>query len=1289
MIKLRFAFVVCLIVLYGATAAPALEPQEIAEIALRSTVTIALPNSHGSGFVVGDGQIATNHHVIEDGIAGATAKLVGYPTKYPITAILATDTTRDLAIVEAPGISAPALSLGDGDAVQIGQRVYAVGAPLDQALEGTFTEGIIGNINLNVFGKPDKILMTAPISPGNSGGPVLDEEGKVIGIAVAMFTEGQNLNLAVPVNYLKNLLMVTAQLSLSPGVKLTHNSSLDIQPSWSPDGRKIVFVSSRDSLYVNHEIYVMEANGSNLIRLTYNSVYDGDPDWSPDGTKIVFTSTRDDSEFEIYVMDVNDPDPIRLTWTVQSYAPSWSPDGSKIAFTSNTRSGGGGEIYVMNADGSNPRNLTQNGADYFDAYPAWSPDGAQIAFSSSSDRHRDRREGIYVMNADGSNPIRLTPTDPFSQPPIQQIFSLVWSPDGTKIAFATARNINVMNADGSNLIQLTESDDIDLFGIDWSPDGHKLVFVSARDGDEDIYVSNVNIEFGVDDVDIPDPNLRAKIEQALGKASGDTITPADMATLTTLEANDANIKDSTGLEYATNLTKLLLVRNSLSDISALSGLTNLTWLNLGGNSISDISALSGLTNLTRLYLWDNSVLNISALAGLINLTILELNNNNVSDISALAGLTNLTGLGLEDNSILNISVLAGLTNLTGLDLRDNSVSDISALAGLTNLKSLYLDNNSVSDISVLSGLTNLIYLRLWDNSVSDISALSGLTNLKSLELYSNSISDLSPLVSNTGLGSGDEVNVKENPLSAVSINTHIPTLQGRGVEVRFDSQSPPLQSVNILLVEGIVYKADGTTPAGGVDVTIKVGSESADRSITEMDGTFSATFINLSSAVATIGDTVSIEVTDTEGNVTEKTHTVTAADIGAGKATFNINLVSTTMLSYTSTIPAGFSFFHVPLDVEGLDTVGDLKAMLGGSVSSAIVYDTTAGSWNSRVDDVAITADLGILLVMTVGKEIAFEGQAWGGGSSMINLNAGTNCIGLPVNDPRVTNISDIIGLFAPDVVVSVSFSTAGGFLSVGGAGDPADGPVMGDAAYMVIATAAGSAALVGDGWMNGDAGAAPIALAGYTVGHQTPVLDVHGFVVDEITGLAGEGFRVKVKNLSTTAALSRVASVETAGGYNMTFVDLKAAHAARVGDVLEITADSPNPLIGVKPVRHIVTVDDVKVSRIQLKPLIAYEIPAETELLANYPNPFNPETWIPYRLAEDAYVTLTIYDGNGGVVRTLDVGHRIAAVYESRSKAIYWDGRNELGEQMASGVYFYHLSAGDYSETRKMVTLK
>ena len=214
------------------------------------------------------------------------------------------------------------------------------------------------------------------------------------------------------------------------------------------------------------------------------------------------------------------------------------------------------------------------------------------------------------------------------------------------------------------------------------------------------------------------------------------------------------------------------------------------------------------------------------------------------------------------------------------------------------------------------------------------------------------------------------------------------------------------------------------------------------------------------------------------------------------------------------------------------------------------------------------------------------------------------------------------------------------------------------------------------------------MALKGIEVRDTIPVLGLSGTIVDEETGLNNGSFRVTVKNLSTDRAATAVTAPDEAG-YRFTVVDIKTGRAATIGDTLEISAQSPDSSIGVEPSRYTITAEDVKRSHIQLPALVAYEIPSETELLVNYPNPFNPETWIPYRLAEDAFVTLTIYDPSAHVVRTLEVGHQIAAVYESRSKAIYWDGRNSLGEQVASGVYFYTLSAGDYSDTQKMVILK
>ena len=99
--------------------------------------------------------------------------------------------------------------------------------------------------------------------------------------------------------------------------------------------------------------------------------------------------------------------------------------------------------------------------------------------------------------------------------------------------------------------------------------------------------------------------------------------------------------------------------------------------------------------------------------------------------------------------------------------------------------------------------------------------------------------------------------------------------------------------------------------------------------------------------------------------------------------------------------------------------------------------------------------------------------------------------------------------------------------------------------------------------------------------------------------------------------------------------------------------------------------------------------IPQETALHANYPNPFNPETWIPYQLAIPGEVTLTIYDMNGGTVRRLEVGHQTAGIYQNRNRAVYWDGRNQGGESVASGLYFYTVRAGEFTATRKMLIRK
>ena len=826
-------------------------------------------------------------------------------------------------------------------------------------------------------------------------------------------------------------------------------------------------------------------------------------------------------------------------------------------------------------------------------------------------------------------------------------------------------------------------------------------------------------------VTIPDPNLRAVIEEALGKASGDPITTSDMAALTRLGARRANISNLTGLEHAINLTSLDFGCNSISDITSLSGLTNLTWLYLLDNSISNITSLSGLINLTVLYLGRNLISDISTVSGLTNLRTLHLGYNPISDITSLSGLINLTLLYLQDNLISDLSAVSGLTNLTDLYLGGNSVSDLSAVSGLTNLTSLYLANNlisdisavsglinltylgvggnSVSDISAVSGLTNLRALHLWDNLISDISAVSGLINLTWLGLWNNSVSDISPLVENTGLAGSDKVYIRGNPLSYLSIHTHIPTLQSRGVTVEFNNQVYPA-----------LLKISGDNQEGMPKETLAklLVIEAQDTDGSALVG------IRVTFTVATGGGTLSTTNTMTDANGRAQslltlgpnpgTQIVSVSATGI-EAPVTFHAISEIHIEYLLSLPTGISLIHVPLKVTAVDgaeqtieSIADLYDVLGGAstVNFLVTYDSPIQEWLSYFvpsdkgtpADRGLTADMGIIAGLRAPVSVQFSGDPLGtDGSSTIALNQGLNVVGLPLRDSRVTRVSHLFALDGIGGNVPVIILTDGGeFNAVGRAGDPGDIEITGGQSFILTAQRAAIVDISGDAWTNvsGTSAAPQVALTGIQVTDTTPVLALRGSIVDEGTGVSKAGLHVKVKNLSTDRAITTVTGDE-GNGYQLTVVDIETTRAARIGDILEISAQSPDPFIGVQPLRYTVTAEDVKRGLIRLTELVAYEIPTETELLHNYPNPFNPETWIPYRLAEDAFVTLTIYNQTGQVVRTLEVGHQIASAYENRSKAVYWDGRNEFGEGVASGVYFYHLSAGDYSATRKMVILK
>ena len=188
---------------------------EIAKKTIQSTVSIvALDNSlqplgFGSGFIMDDGLIVTNVHVVE-GCSSAYILVNGQEKKIKIEGYVAIDKANDLVILKVSGINQKSLELGFQEIPEIGEKIFAVGNP--KGFNGTFSEGIVSGIRN--FDNNQVLQITAPISPGSSGGPVLNSSGKVVGVAFASFNEGQNLNFAIPIKYVHNLL--NNKISLTP-----------------------------------------------------------------------------------------------------------------------------------------------------------------------------------------------------------------------------------------------------------------------------------------------------------------------------------------------------------------------------------------------------------------------------------------------------------------------------------------------------------------------------------------------------------------------------------------------------------------------------------------------------------------------------------------------------------------------------------------------------------------------------------------------------------------------------------------------------------------------------------------------------------------------------------------------------------------------------------------------------------------------------------------------------------------------------------------------------------------
>ena len=297
-------------------------------------------------------------------------------------------------------------------------------------------------------------------------------------------------------------------------------------------------------------------------------------------------------------------------------------------------------------------------------------------------------------------------------------------------------------------------------------------------------------------------------------------------------------------------------------------------------------------------------------------------------------------------------------------------------------------------------------------------------------------------------------------------------------------------------------------------------------------------------------------------------------------------------------------------------------------------------------------------------------------------LAPGLNMISLPLMPSEPYTASMFAEMIGATVVIQLDTAMQQfvGFT----ADQEGDGfAIEGGKGYIVNVPGGGMVTFTGTAWGNTveDAAAAPSVQLPSTA---------WAFVVsgDLLETEAGVSYTVVAKNHRTGEVATRLISSEHKE-FNAVWADLTRKSVIEAGDTLEVTLLDEWDNIVSGPFTHKVGIEDLRNAYLSLPLTVGDVHPAETILGQNFPNPFNPETWIPYQLEKSADVSLQIYDTSGRVVRTIDLGFKSQGFYMTRSTAAYWDGRNNMGEQVASGVYFYSLQTPDFSATRKMLILK
>ena len=791
---------------------------------------------------------------------------------------------------------------------------------------------------------------------------------------------------------------------------------------------------------------------------------------------------------------------------------------------------------------------------------------------------------------------------------------------------------------------------------------------------------------------IPDLNLRAVIEDNLGKSPNDLITVEEMATLERIFPEEKGINDLTGLEFATNLEWLKIQGNQISDLSPIEGLTKLDLLDISGNDISDLSSLAGLKNLRHVKISHNNISDLSPLARLPNLNKFDSWGNPLSDLSPLVGLEIIDICGGN----LNLSTLEKASNLKELYLLGGGVSDVSSVAKLTGLTRLRLAGNPISDISPLAKLTNLKWLELSENKISDVSPVAKLKNLTWLHVGGNMISNFSPLD-----GFSEDVTI---------INHTNPGFPQGGPKI----EGPWLWVLvpNADIESAVVGKLEH--PTDDFLENLDVLAEASGGKVTEL---------KVSTHGATEGNPVGNSVwysdkipTTGRNNIAD----VLEAEVLAGP--------------FVPGVIYGCVVLYAPRQQDVMLFAGNDgggKAWLNG----ALVHEKLGGARGADYQHfvpVTLKEGVNVLLVATRTGGNGFWGFNPEAEYTVLNPRVGY-AFSQPIIDTgdtftldiRAENIYNLAGwqfdIAYDSAVLEAVEVNEGDFLKTGSATffqrgtiNNRLGKIKGlSSARLSEDGVSGTGTLLSVTFTAKTAGRTQLRLNNFQLAAATGkpieagpheiVINVEG---EHTVGDVNRDGQVSIldlvlvaRNFGKTAPVNSEVDINGDGIINVLDLILVSqnmgeSNGAAAPSMLSVDSiDGLDPAIIQAWIEQAQLENDGSIAFQQgianLQRLLASLIPEETTLLANYPNPFNPETWIPYHLANPSEVTITIYDMRGTIVRQLNLGHQHEGYYTSRSRAAYWDGRNAVGERVASGVYFYQLQADHLSLLRKMLILK